>query len=86
MVMHVLQSMLFNLQIRAKEAKRLEMKMMRDPVEDKRSLMIGRLPEMMRILRTYFVSEKKPALPMQNVIQKLADSYKTTIQISKYSI
>uniref|UniRef100_A0A8W8KI41 CDT1 Geminin-binding domain-containing protein n=1 Tax=Magallana gigas TaxID=29159 RepID=A0A8W8KI41_MAGGI len=66
--------------IRAKEAKKQEMSMMRDPSEDKRTLMIRRLPEMMRILRTHFVTEKKPALPMQNIIQKLADSYKTTIR------
>lgn len=54
--------------------------MMRDPVEDKRSLMIHRLPEMMRILRTHFVTEKKPALLMENVVRKLTDSYKTTIR------
>lgn len=57
---------------------------MRDPAEDKRTLMIRRLPEMMRILRTHFVTEKKPALPMQNIVQKLADSYKTTIRSGKF--
>lgn len=62
------------------------MSMMRDPSEDKRTLMIRRLPEMMRILRTHFVTEKKPALPMQNIIQKLADSYKTTIRFGKFCI
>lgn len=60
--------------------------MMRDPAEDKRTLMIRRLPEMMRILRTHFVTEKKPALPMQNIVQKLADSYKTTIRSGKFCI
>lgn len=58
--------------------------MMRDPAEDKQTLMIRRLPEMMRILRTHFVTEKKPALPMQNIVQKLADSYKTTIRSGKF--
>ncbi|XP_062587109.1 DNA replication factor Cdt1-like [Saccostrea cucullata] len=66
--------------IRAREAKKQELEMMRDPVEDKRSLMIHRLPEMMRILRAHFVTEKKPALTMENIVQKLTDSYKTTIQ------
>ncbi|XP_061166434.1 DNA replication factor Cdt1-like [Saccostrea echinata] len=66
--------------VRAREAKKQELAMMRDPVEDKRSLMIRRLPEMMRILRAHFVTEKKPALTMENIVQKLTDSYKTTIQ------
>ncbi|KAJ8302480.1 hypothetical protein KUTeg_018876 [Tegillarca granosa] len=59
--------------IRAKEAKKMEAAMMRNPAEDKKTVMIGRLPEMMRILRSHFIQEKKPALIKENVVQKLCD-------------
>ncbi|KAK3086546.1 hypothetical protein FSP39_020036 [Pinctada imbricata] len=66
--------------IRAKEAKKQEEAMMRNPEEDKRTKMLNRLPEMMRMLRSHFVTEKKPALPLDSVIQKLTDSYRTSIR------
>lgn len=57
--------------------------MMRNPAEDKKTVMIGRLPEMMRILRSHFIQEKKPALIKENVVQKLCDSYKSFISLCK---
>ncbi|KAL3860561.1 hypothetical protein ACJMK2_010674 [Sinanodonta woodiana] len=60
--------------IRAKEAKKLEMSLTRDIKEDKKIERMKRLPRILRIIRTHFVTEKKPALPLEPVIQKLADS------------
>ncbi|KAK3603934.1 hypothetical protein CHS0354_042946 [Potamilus streckersoni] len=65
--------------IRAKEAKKLEMSLTRDFKEDKKIERMKRLPGIMRIIRTHFVTEKKPALPLEPVIQKLVDSFHSCI-------
>lgn len=65
--------------IRAKETAKLKADMMRSPAEEKRLVMIGRLPEIVRIIRTFFVTRKKPALPMEDVIQKVMDSYRSSL-------
>ena len=57
----------------------MEAAMTRDPKEDKRQKMLQRLPEMMRILRAHFVTEKKPALLKTDIITKLADSCRSAI-------
>jgi hypothetical protein len=57
---------------------------MRNPKEDKRQKMLQRLPEMMRILRAHFVTEKKPALLKREIIQKLTDSCRSSIAVGKY--
>ena len=67
-------------QIRAKEAQKQVEAMLRDPAEDKHSQMLRRLPDMMRIVRSHFVTEKKPALPLENVVQKLTDNFRTCIR------
>lgn len=41
------------LQIRAKEAKKLEAALTRSPAEEQRLQMMGRLPDLVRIVRTY---------------------------------
>lgn len=64
----------------------MEAVMMRDPKEDKRQKMLQRLPEMMRILRAYFVTEKKPALLKREIIQKLIDSCRSSITVGKYRL
>lgn len=62
--------------IRAKEAaKALEM-MTRSEDEDKNALKYARLPEMAKILRNIFVSEKKNVLLLEFVVKKLDDSYR----------
>ncbi|XP_064599103.1 DNA replication factor Cdt1-like [Liolophura sinensis] len=68
--------------IRAKEAAKLQAALTRNPAEEKRTLMMSRLPDMMRIVRNYYVTEKKNTLPMEIVIQKLQDSYRSTIALS----
>ncbi len=70
-------------QIRAKEAAKQERLMMRTPEEDKKIDMLERLPEVARILRTLFVTLKKPALPMEDAIQKVSDSYRSCMGKSK---
>ncbi|XP_069112716.1 DNA replication factor Cdt1-like [Argopecten irradians] len=65
--------------IRAKENKKLTLAMTRNPAEDKRMEMLRRLPELMRMLRSHFVTEKKPALLLENIIQKLGDSSRNFI-------
>ncbi|XP_076109679.1 DNA replication factor Cdt1-like [Mytilus galloprovincialis] len=67
--------------IRAKEAKKMEAAMMRNPVEDKRQKMLQKLPEMMRILRGHFVMEKKPALLKTEIVTKLVDSCRSAIAV-----
>ncbi|NWI97767.1 CDT1 factor, partial [Pitta sordida] len=61
--------------IRAKEAQKLQALMTRDTQQEQRAAALGRLPAMARVLRSLFVAEKKPALPMELVCARLADSY-----------
>ncbi|NXD87999.1 CDT1 factor, partial [Halcyon senegalensis] len=61
--------------IRAKEARKLQALMTRDPRREERLAMLGRLPAMARVLRNVFVAEKKQALPMEVACARMADSY-----------
>ncbi|NXL37418.1 CDT1 factor, partial [Glaucidium brasilianum] len=61
--------------IRAKEARKLQALMTRDPRQEERLAMLGRLPAMARVLRNVFVAEKKPALTMEVACARMADSY-----------
>lgn len=63
--------------IRAKEAQKLQALMTRDPRQELRLAMLGRLPAMARVLRNIFVAEKKQALTMEVVCARMADSYDT---------
>ncbi|KAL4235191.1 replication licensing factor Cdt1 [Mactra antiquata] len=65
--------------IRAKEAAKTATALTRDPKTEKRLSMMKRLPDIMRIIRSHFVTEKKPALPIDSVIQKVIDSHKSGI-------
>lgn len=49
--------------------------MTRDPRQEERLAMLGRLPAMARVLRNIFVAEKKQALTMEVVCARMADSY-----------
>ncbi len=53
--------------------------MMRSPAEDKRLERMSRLPEIVRITRSYYLTQKKPALLLEDVISKVADSYKSSM-------
>ncbi|BFZ19630.1 hypothetical protein BsWGS_22669 [Bradybaena similaris] len=65
--------------IRAKEAQKMEEALTRSPAEDSKTRIMGHLPEIIRILRTYFVTEKKPAVPLEAAYKKLEESYHTRI-------
>ncbi|KAJ8688387.1 hypothetical protein QAD02_024182 [Eretmocerus hayati] len=68
--------------IRAKQAaKALEM-MTRSSDADKDAIRYARLPEMAKILRNIFVSEKKGVLNLEFVVKKLDDSYRTKLSSS----
>ncbi|NWZ72930.1 CDT1 factor, partial [Acrocephalus arundinaceus] len=60
--------------IRAKEAQRLQALLTRDARQEERAARLARLPAMARVLRGLFVAEKKPALPMEVLCARLADS------------
>ncbi|KAH3774263.1 DNA replication factor Cdt1-like [Dreissena polymorpha] len=65
--------------IRSKEAAKAVESLTRDPKAEKRVVMLKRLPDIMRIIRSQFVTDKKPALPIDSVIQRILDSYKSCI-------
>ncbi|XP_033113520.1 DNA replication factor Cdt1-like [Anneissia japonica] len=65
--------------IRAKEAKRIEQLLVRDPKEDKKLAMMERLPEMCGIIRNFFLSEKKAALLIESAVDKLRESSRSSL-------
>ncbi|XP_036246036.1 DNA replication factor Cdt1 [Molothrus ater] len=60
--------------VRAKEAARLAALLTRDARQEQRAARLARLPAMARLLRGVFVAEKKPALSMELLCARLADS------------
>ncbi|MGH0126727.1 UNVERIFIED_CONTAM: hypothetical protein FKN15_033481, partial [Acipenser sinensis] len=71
--------MLLFMQIRAKEAQKLQALMTRNPQQEQRLLMMSRLPELARILRSVFVAEKKPALLMETACSRVIASYRSLV-------
>lgn len=69
--------------IRAKEAQKLQAAMTRNPVQEDRLLMMSRLPELARILRTAFVAEKKPALIMEVACNRMIASYRSALSTGR---
>lgn len=65
--------------IRAKEAQKLQAAMTRNPQQEERLSMMSRLPELSRILRNVFVAEKKPALVMELVCNRMSASYRSPL-------
>ncbi|KAM8851974.1 DNA replication factor Cdt1 isoform 2-T2 [Synchiropus picturatus] len=65
--------------IRAKEAQKLQAAMTRNPEQEGRLVMISRLGELARILRTVFVAEKKPALIMEVLCNRMVSSYRSAL-------
>ncbi|XP_063235476.1 DNA replication factor Cdt1 [Bacillus rossius redtenbacheri] len=61
--------------VRAKQAARARLAMM-CPAQDTDSREHGRLPELARILRNMFVTERKVALPLESAVLKLQNSYR----------
>ncbi|KAM3606789.1 uncharacterized protein V6R79_023298 [Siganus canaliculatus] len=65
--------------IRAKEAQKIQAAMTRNSAQEERLLMMSRLPELARILRTVFVGEKKPALIMEVACNRMVASYRSAL-------
>ncbi|KAL2733675.1 DNA replication factor Cdt1-like [Vespula squamosa] len=69
--------------IRAKQAaKALEM-MTRTSDLDKEATLYSRLPELAKILRSIFVAEKKGVLPLEHVLRKLDNSFRTKLTVAE---
>lgn len=67
--------------IRQKEQQKAAIQMTRDPEKEKRLAMLERLPEISRIINSYFVTEKKAAIALEDCLTKLKDSYGSAISI-----
>lgn len=67
------------LQIRCKEAQKQLAQMTRRPEQEQRLQRLQRLPELARLLRSIFVSERKPALPMDVACSRLLGSYSVAL-------
>uniref|UniRef100_A0A4X2M0K9 DNA replication factor Cdt1 n=1 Tax=Vombatus ursinus TaxID=29139 RepID=A0A4X2M0K9_VOMUR len=65
--------------IRAKETQKLQARMTRRPQQEERLLVLSRLPELARILRSVFVAEKKPALTMEVTCARMVSSYRSSM-------
>lgn len=57
--------------------------MTRSPSQAKEAVRLTRLPEIARIVRNIFISEKKSVLTRELVIKKLADSYRENLSFCK---
>ena len=66
-------------QVRARQAAKALEAMTRTPTADKEAALYSRLPEMAKILRNIYVVEKKGVLPLETVITKLDNSYRTKL-------
>jgi len=66
-------------QVRAKQAAKALDAMTRSPAQDKEAVQYSRLPEIARILRNCYVVEKKGVMPLEVVVEKVANSYRTNI-------
>lgn len=70
-------------QVRAREAAKRARDMTRSTTENKELEMLSRLPEMARIIRNSFVTEKKAALPWEMIAAKVVASYSSLMSSSK---
>ncbi|XP_063169224.1 DNA replication factor Cdt1 [Candoia aspera] len=69
--------------VRAKEAQKLQALMTQNPQQEQRLAMLGRLPDMARILRNVFVAEKKQALSMEVACQRMVESYRALMPVGE---
>lgn len=65
--------------IRARQAAKAMEAMTRTSAQCKEASQYSRLPELARILRNVFVAEKKGALPLEIVLEKVGNSYRSTL-------
>ena len=69
--------------IRLKETARVKADMMRNPAKEKKLSMISRLPEMCRIIRSTFITEKKTSLLLEDVVKKITESHSSGLGTSE---
>uniref|UniRef100_A0A8C5LHA3 DNA replication factor Cdt1 n=1 Tax=Jaculus jaculus TaxID=51337 RepID=A0A8C5LHA3_JACJA len=69
--------------IRAKEIQKQLAQMTRCPEQELRLQRLERLPELARVLRGVFVSERKPALTMEVVCSRMVGSCHTTLSLEE---
>ncbi|XP_054444807.1 DNA replication factor Cdt1 isoform X2 [Pteronotus mesoamericanus] len=65
--------------IRAKEVQKQLAQMTRRPEQEQRLQRLERLPELARVLRSIFVSERKPALTMEVACARMVSSYRVAM-------
>uniref|UniRef100_A0A2K5P0X8 DNA replication factor Cdt1 n=1 Tax=Cercocebus atys TaxID=9531 RepID=A0A2K5P0X8_CERAT len=65
--------------VRAKEAQKQLAQMTRCPEQEQRLQRLERLPELARVLRSVFVSERKPALSMEVACARMVGSCRTAM-------
>ena len=69
--------------IRMKEQKKAEALMTMDPKMEHRQQMMSRLPEIVRILKSYFTAERKVAIASEDCVVKLQQSYGSAISLKQ---
>ncbi|KYN12817.1 PREDICTED: DNA replication factor Cdt1 [Trachymyrmex cornetzi] len=69
--------------VRAKQAAKALEAMTRTPNADKEAALYSRLPELAKLIRNIFVAEKKGVLPLETVIQKLDNSFRTKLMLQE---
>ena len=69
--------------IRQKEQLKNQLAMMRDPEKEEKIVRMQRLPEMCRILKSFFTTEKKVAITLEDCVQKMSESYGSAISLPK---
>ncbi|EGI62787.1 PREDICTED: DNA replication factor Cdt1 [Acromyrmex echinatior] len=69
--------------VRAKQAAKALEAMTRTPNADKEATLYSRLPELAKLIRNIFVTEKKGVLPLEIVIQKLDNSFRTKLMLQE---
>lgn len=65
--------------IRQKEQKNIQLAMTRDPEKEEKLSKMQRLPEVCRMLKSYFTTEKKAAITLEDCVNKLSESYGTSM-------
>lgn len=73
--------------IRQKEEKKIQESLTVDPKVVEKRIMVQKLPELCRILKTYFVSERKAVISLEDASNKLSESCTSTlssVQVEKH--
>eukprot|EP00112_Aurelia_sp_Birch-Aquarium-sp1_P015130 Seg3325.5 transcript_id=Seg3325.5/GoldUCD/mRNA.D3Y31 product="DNA replication factor Cdt1" protein_id=Seg3325.5/GoldUCD/D3Y31 len=65
--------------IREKEQKKAALAMLRNPEQEKRLGSMEQLPSFVRILKTYFTTEKKAAITLEDCVGKLLGSFSSAM-------